>query len=141
LNMAVGDTTIAGNALINLGWLAYALEDYAEARVAFFQAIEAYRVIKDRFYIAEALDGLASTYRTPSSIQAAIQLLAAAEMLRETAGVAIPSLDRARYEQIVGDIKKQASAKQFVAAWDEGRRMSIEHIYAFIDTLQGRFKG
>jgi len=80
--------------------------------------------------IAPALEGLAAVEAQQSEFAQAARLWGAAEALRKTIGAPIPPVERAAYERMVEEARRQAQEQAFAAAWAEGDALPLEQLLA-----------
>jgi len=84
--------------------------------------------------IAECLAGIASVVTARGKAQQGVQLLSAAEALRETSGATWWPADRIEYERSLALLHQSLGEAALAAAWAEGRKMlscGIEVVVAF----------
>jgi ATP/maltotriose-dependent transcriptional regulator MalT len=118
--------SLLGRVLVAEGDLAGARAFYEESlilerRVNFGQSFR---------YIAPALQGLVAVVAAQGEPTWAARLWERAEAQRETFKTPLPPLYRADYDQIVALARSQLDEPFFAAAWDEGRAMTLEQVFA-----------
>jgi DNA-binding CsgD family transcriptional regulator/tetratricopeptide (TPR) repeat protein len=74
------------------------------------------------------LEGLAGVVATQGEFPWAARLWGAAEALRDGMGTPIPPVYRADYERAVATARSQLGEQAFVAAWAEGRSMTLDQV-------------
>ena len=122
---------LAANALHNLGHVTLRRGEDTRA-LALFQAclqvsIQGGEAVRSGPTVA----GIAGVWQARGQPQHAARLLGAAAMMAETGGFALERADRADTERILAAVRSQVSAEEFVAAWSEGRAMSLEEAVAY----------
>jgi predicted ATPase/DNA-binding CsgD family transcriptional regulator/tRNA A-37 threonylcarbamoyl transferase component Bud32 len=124
------DERLAAWILLLLGKVAVLQGDNVVASTLYQKALP----LGDRHDLPFYLEGLADVATKQGEPRWAAQLWGAAESLREAMGTPIPPIWRADYEHSVAAARTQLVEKAFVAAWEEGRSMTVEQVLA----AQGR---
>jgi len=112
--------------LINLGQVALHESDHIQAKALFEEALAIYRQLErpDRFVIA--LAGLAGVAGVAGKHQQAARLFGAAEAIYEARGWKMDAVVRALYDRIIAAVRAQLDEATFNAAWEAGRKMTLE---------------
>jgi tetratricopeptide (TPR) repeat protein len=105
--------------------------NYANALTLCQESLEIESELQDKLGIADCLEGLAEVACRMKKPNQAARLLGASEIVRETYGIPIFSIQRGHYEGVVAEIRGLLTPKQFDAAWMEGREMSFEEAVAY----------
>jgi len=104
--------------------------DLAKAQALYEESLAIKRGAFDKELIATALEGLASVAAAQGKSAWSAQLWGVAEALRESLGAPIPLVMRATTERSVAAARAQLGKKTFIAAWEEGRAMTVEQALA-----------
>jgi tetratricopeptide (TPR) repeat protein len=111
--------------LCNLGYVALHEHDYARARALFEEGLplqRQYEITQGLLLTVVGLAGIAGANGKP---QSAARLLGAVEASRQALGDFDPA-DRMEYDRILADVRAQLDEATFDAAWEEGRKMTLE---------------
>jgi predicted ATPase/DNA-binding CsgD family transcriptional regulator len=118
-----------------IAWLLFILArvdmcqgEYAAALTLYEESLTIARKIASKLIVAFCLEGLASLAGSRGMAVRAARLWGAAEALRKTMGAPIWPVERACHEQAVSSVRVLIGEKVFVAAWHEGKTMSLEQI-------------
>jgi predicted ATPase/DNA-binding CsgD family transcriptional regulator len=125
LFQAVGDDWGSAHALANLGHIKLALHDRTGAEVAFRKALQGWRALGNTLDITECLEGVAAVLVDAQPRRAA-QLLGSAEAHRQRSGAPIAAVEQSRYAGLVSRVRSHLRDDTFAAAWQEGRRLSMD---------------
>ena len=101
-------------------------KDYARAGTLFDEALLLHRELGDRLGISRDLEGLAAMRAALGRPEAAVQLWAAAERLREEIGAPPEDAERTRYEPLVAKARNALGKEVFARVWAEGRKLTPE---------------
>ena len=108
--------------------------DPAKAHALYKESLEIKRGAFDKELTVTALEGLASVVAVEGKLAWSAQLWGVAEALRESLGAPTPPAMRATNERSLATVRAQLDEKAFIAAWKEGRSMTVEQVLA----AQGR---
>jgi non-specific serine/threonine protein kinase len=122
---AVGDVVGMAHQLANLGHVRLELRDRQGAGDAFRRALDSWRALGNIIELAECLDGVAAT-SSDAQPRRAVQLLGAAEALRDRSGATVAAVEQRRYRELVAQLKSRLRAEAFEAAWREGRGLALD---------------
>jgi predicted ATPase/class 3 adenylate cyclase len=114
---------------VNLGNLCtVALEEgnLEEAHDLFTRAIQIFSTIGDSDGIAECLEKAIGLASKVNELMAAARLGGAVEAIRTEIGSPVAAVDQLRFEQYLEKARRQLPATDYEAAWQEGRRMTVE---------------
>jgi len=100
--------------------------DHTAACALYEESLAIGRDLNNMWLIVPCLDGLASMGARQGEFVRAARLWGAAEVLRESVGMHIAPIERADYEHRVAAVRSQLGEKVFVAAWAQGRTMTLE---------------
>jgi tetratricopeptide (TPR) repeat protein len=124
----LGDKLYMPMALLQLGRVARCQGKYERAAVLLAEAMTLFRVLGDRHSgrISPCLEEFVWVFRGQGRLERAVQLLGAAERLREASGAGLSADERAEYEASVAALRTALGEGAFAAARAEGRAMSLE---------------
>ncbi|HLF28682.1 MAG TPA: tetratricopeptide repeat protein [Anaerolineae bacterium] len=123
----VGDKLNIAIALNALGRQAHAQGDPARAAALYRESLTLRRDMGARRGIAESLEDLARLSAVQDGrAEVAARLFGAAEAMREALGTPRPPVELPDYERGVSTARTASGDDAFVAAWAEGRSMTIE---------------
>ena len=105
--------------------------DWKRAIARLGESLEVRREIGDKSGCAWCLERLSEVALGQRQAEKAVRLLAAAAALRLSIGSVIDPVDRTEYERMRGSLRSQLSEQRFTAAWDEGRRLTLEQAVAY----------
>ncbi|HEY3246879.1 MAG TPA: tetratricopeptide repeat protein [bacterium] len=117
-----GDRWGAAWALWNLGVTAHRQGNDTGARAHYIESLELYRALDDRRGIAQCLEGLAAIAFVTGRLEESLQMLAAVESLRTTAGAPAVA-DRTEYDRTLEALRAGLSTEAFDRAWTAGSRL------------------
>lgn len=120
------DLYLISRARLMLGRAACLEGDYPRARSLFTQALTALREIGNSwgmFYLLEAFGCLALL---EGELERAVRLWGAVERLGEVIGTSLPPAEQAEHERSVMAARQQLEPSAFAAAWEAGRRMTLD---------------
>lgn len=104
--------------------------DYTQAQSLYRESLAIAEELDDKWLIATCLQGLVGVALARGQPAWAARLWGTAEGIRESLGVPIPFVERARYEQIVNSLHTQLGKTACMAAWEEGRMMTPVQVLA-----------
>jgi predicted ATPase/DNA-binding CsgD family transcriptional regulator len=125
-----GDELYIAAALARLGTVALRVGDYQQAATLYGQSLALIWAQGYSESIALGLAGLAELANLLGQPERAARLFGAIEGLHEVSGIRLSPLRRAEHDRAVEGIHAQLDEATFVAAWAEGRTMSLEQILA-----------
>jgi hypothetical protein len=111
--------------LSHLGAGALDQGDYWTARALLRESLAICRELGGGLGIAQNLEWFAVVAAAQAQPERAARLLGAAEALREAKGALMQPADRARQERCIAAVRTALAEGEFVAAWAEGRAMSL----------------
>ncbi len=127
----LGDQPGRARTLHDLGFVAARQGNHALARARFAASLALFHQLHDRRNGAKCLEGLAGVAVASGQDERAARLFGAAEALREAIGAPLPPSYCVSYEENVGSVRASLAAAPLVAAWAEGRAMSLEEAVAY----------
>jgi DNA-binding CsgD family transcriptional regulator/tetratricopeptide (TPR) repeat protein len=113
-----------------LARLAVVQGEHATARDLYEESLTLTREMDYQLGIAPCLEGLAVVVAAQGEPTWAARLWGTAEALRQAIGAPLPLVERADYERAVASAHAQLGEEAFVAAWVEGRTMTLEQALA-----------
>jgi predicted ATPase/DNA-binding SARP family transcriptional activator len=127
VSLQAGDLWAVAISLANLARLQQIQGDLEAARSLFEQALNLRREIGDVRGIAECLEGFAELASATGEMQRAARLFGSADALRKAVGgPPLPIEWPAARESAIAPARTQLGEKAFAAAWEQGRRMTLE---------------
>jgi DNA-binding CsgD family transcriptional regulator len=122
----LGDPWGLSLALRHLGYVSSGQGDYERAAALFKESLVLCGELGEKWFSSMCLEDLAVVAGLAGDHRRAVQLLGAAEELREVVGAAVRSLYRADYDRTVATAGAGLDEAAFAAAWAEGRAMTLE---------------
>jgi predicted ATPase/transcriptional regulator with XRE-family HTH domain len=127
----LGERGLSAEVLLERGRVARALDDTVQATRLLEESLTQLREVgmtRDVPYCLAELAGVASALGEPAR---AARLYAAAEALRESAGIPLAPVYRAAHERDVASARAQLNAEAWEVAWAAGRAMPLEQAVAY----------
>jgi non-specific serine/threonine protein kinase len=118
-------------ALYGLGKVAEAKGDYATARSYHAEALLIRRETGNRRTIAYSLNALAALAVTQDKATLAARLFGAGEDLQKLIQFTTSPRERAEHDQAIAGARATLGEETFVAAYDEGQKMSLDEAVAY----------
>jgi predicted ATPase/class 3 adenylate cyclase len=122
---AVGDEYLLGLTLHNLAHLVLHRGDVTRASALFVQALTLGRKFRSYFLITYCLAGLGGVAAVRGDSRRAARLFGAVDMLFKRMGTQLQSTDQQDFERNVATARAQLDEKTFAAAWEEGKKMTL----------------
>jgi len=126
-----GDRGDVARFVHSLGYIAQHEEDFELAESQFRDSLQKFRRLGNRRGIAESLAGLAGLQARRGHLQWGATLLGAAENLLQSTGGAWWPADRLEVEQNRTSLEYALSDEEFLKAWQDGEKMTIEQAIEF----------
>ncbi len=104
--------------------------DYTQAQSLYRESLAIAEELDDQWLIATCLQGLTGVALARGQPAWSARLWGTAEGIRESLGVPIPFVERARYEHIANSLHTQLGKTAFMFAWKEGRVMTPGQVLA-----------
>lgn len=104
--------------------------DYTQAQSFYRESLAIAEEMDDKWLIAACLQGLTGVALARGQPAWSARLWGTAERIRESLGVPIPFVERARYEQIAHSLSTQLGKTACIAARNEGRMMTPVQVLA-----------
>jgi predicted ATPase/serine/threonine protein kinase/DNA-binding CsgD family transcriptional regulator len=130
-----GDELYIAAALARLGTVAMRVGDYQQSATLYGQSLALIWAQGYSESIALGLAGLAELANLLGQPERAACLFGAIEGLHEVSGIRLSPLRRAEHDRAVEGIHAQLDEATFVAAWAEGRTMSLEQILVNLEAM------
>lgn len=121
-----------GYSLIGLGAVAATQGDYPAAHSHFEESLSHYWELGDRAGMAFSLEEWAIMEAAEGLPERAARLWGAAEALRAATGSPIPPVRRDRHDREVAGVLEQLGETGFSAAWEEGRRVTVQEAVSYV---------
>lgn len=121
-----GDTLGMARAMLNLSDVRLQSRDLDDARSLLEQSLKMFEQLGMRWdiaYVIENLGGVAAYDGRPDD---AARLIGAADRAREELGTPLPEGEKVAYNRYLAAAKEALGPEGFVAAWHEGRSMTLE---------------
>jgi non-specific serine/threonine protein kinase len=132
LSRIAGDKRYVSIALNGLAKVMGALGEPARALALFREGLSLRKEMGARRGISESLEGLAGmAVGAQGDHQRAARLFGAAAALRQAIGAPVPLVERAEVDRNIAATRAQFDEVTFVAAWAEGRAMTMEQAISF----------
>ncbi|HEX2696271.1 MAG TPA: adenylate/guanylate cyclase domain-containing protein [Anaerolineales bacterium] len=100
--------------------------NYQKAKDAYKETIVEWKRIGHRAAIAHQLECFAGIAKVEEQGGRAARLFGAAEALREKIDIPMTAMEKIEYDREIADLKAGMEEKVFIAAWAEGRAMSVD---------------
>jgi non-specific serine/threonine protein kinase len=123
----LGDTAFEAFARADLGVVAWQRGDHAEAKRMLYESVSAFRDAGDRWNIGRSLLRLAGVAKSQKQPTRAVRLSGAVEALFEAIDSPMWLTDRSDFDKVVTAARVSLGERAFVAAWEEGKAMTMEH--------------
>jgi predicted ATPase/class 3 adenylate cyclase len=127
----LGNRPYAAISRHNLAGVVHKLEGYAAAKPLYIASLLARRDLGDKAGIPYALTSLADVAKDAGDYPRAIQLSSASLSLCETLGNQLPQSVQQEIASMLDPLREKVSKDEFEAAWERGKRMSMEEIVAY----------
>lgn len=114
-----------------LGLVACKQGDYAEAQALQKESLELSLTLGDKHSVAGSIEGCARLAAVGGEIERAAWLWGAAEGFREQIGAPLPPSRRIEYAQGLKAARGQMGEAAFKAAWNKGRKMTLQQALAY----------
>jgi predicted ATPase/DNA-binding SARP family transcriptional activator len=122
--------------LYGLGRAALEQGDAEQATHLLAESLTLFHRLGNTYESAECVEELAWAAAALGQPLQAPRLLGAITALRDSEGITLRPVDRARYERLLAMVRAQVDAAVFATAWAEGRALSLEQ--AIGEALQNR---
>ena len=99
---------------------------YSQAMTSYHETIREWQRMGHRSAIAHQLECIAFVAKAQEQPEKALQLLGAAEALRQRIEIDMTTLERAEYEKEIADLKAKMGEKEFTSLWSDGRSMTMD---------------
>jgi non-specific serine/threonine protein kinase len=126
-----GASELLIHALGAMGHLERDEGNYAQARAFYQESLLLRRKLGHQLALAQSLEDLAALAGRERQWERAVRLLGAGEAFCETLGARPPVAFIPAYERTVAEARATLGEAAFVAAWAEGRAMSLEQALAY----------
>ncbi len=117
---------VIGSALLSLAGVARSRGEYASARAHHAEALAVWQAAGLRFGVPLSLAAFASLATAQEQAERAARLFGAAEALQAVFHFILAPADRADHDRDVATVRAALGEAAFVAAWAEGRAMTME---------------
>lgn len=114
------------------GRIALRRDDLEAADEAFRSALLLASTIEDQRFIAVSLEGLATVASLKSEAQLAVQLFAAAEVLREESGSARLAQHSGEYDLGISTLQSQLDAGTLTEQWTNGQQQARQALHTVV---------
>ncbi len=126
-----GNKTMIAFALGGLGDIARRRNDYLQATTLFQEALAIASAVEDPVSSSYILEAIALTLLGQGQAERAMQLMGAAEALRQAINAPLPPAYQADYAPSLALARASLGDAAFAAAWGEGRAMSFKQAVAY----------
>lgn len=117
-------------AAFRLGYVAVCRKNYTQAVARFAESLETFRESTERLGIASCLSGCAEMRRVQGRQEEALRMLAFVDALLQSSQCKLRYVESLEYERTLAASRAQVDEATFNAAWQAGRKMTIEHAMA-----------
>ena len=121
-----GDKRGEANALRWLGRVDLQHGDLATARARLADALRAFRAFEMREELLGGLEDAAELAAAEGKVEVAVSLASTAAQSRHRLGLTRSPRDEARWQAIVGRLRRTLGDSPYSSAWDEGQRWQID---------------
>jgi adenylate cyclase len=121
----LGDRWMIGNALNNLGNVARAQADYERALRLYRESLDIYGALQDKWALAYLFEDLGWLLAQQNQGQAALQLVAAASVLRQEIGAPLTASESEKLNGALAEGIRPLSPPEREAASEAGKAMSL----------------
>jgi predicted ATPase/DNA-binding CsgD family transcriptional regulator len=135
---AVGNTYRTSLALRLLGDIRRVQGDLTQAKGAYKEGVSLAQQIGNRFGMGRNLSGLARVAIAEGRLERAVCLFGAAEPLfnpKVDFHLDMDPFECADHRRVVESMRTQLGEKAFIAAWDEGRKMTPEQVLTNLESI------
>jgi hypothetical protein len=115
--------------LRNLGAAGKHLGDLEQAAAYFLESLSSMQALEDINGIYEALEGMAGIAATSRLPIQAVHLLGVVEAQFEALNKKMRPMDKAEFDYDIARARSVLDEATFMAAWTEGRAMSLEQVF------------
>jgi DNA-binding CsgD family transcriptional regulator len=119
-------TSVAAIARTGYGFLMRGLDNLPRAHKFLCESLTAWHILADPGSIAVCLEAIAGVVCELGAPARAVNLLGAAEVIREQFGFPIPEGGRDTYRQTVAGVQSRLRMHDFAIAWNVGRGLSVD---------------
>jgi tetratricopeptide (TPR) repeat protein len=130
----IGDRWHYVNAVNNLANVARAQNRYGVARDLYYESLEINRELGDDWALAYLLEDVGYWNAAEGFPKIALELIGAADTLRESIGAPLPPAERENSEKLLKPARDGLSSEAQEAALEAGRLMSLEQAIEFTET-------
>ena len=123
---AAGDRWGSARSLADLGHICCEQGEYPAAHAAYREALEIFADLGHRRGIARALEGFACLAVARGQAERALQLAAAATLLRYQIGAPLPQAEQSKIDQSLSAARASLREPEGKDAWTAGSAMSLE---------------
>lgn len=135
---ACGDRRSVGWTLVNLGVIAARQSDTAQAVSRLGRALDLFASLRDRWSAAHVLAHVARLALPVALLPAAVQMLAAADMVHQLGGVSLSVTDYGGRVYLLEEARIALSGDDYAAAWLHGRSLTFDDAIAQAHLLMER---
>jgi predicted ATPase/class 3 adenylate cyclase/uncharacterized protein HemY len=125
--------------LLYLGHVAREQGSFDRAAAYYRDALALSRGLSDKMRIARGLEAIATVIWTQGRAESAVQLLAAADNLRDELGSVLHPLERPAIDRTIEGLRVVMDEADFGRAWDDGQALSLEQ--AVLEALDTAAEG
>jgi non-specific serine/threonine protein kinase len=130
LEQASGDKSLLSTAIRFWGFALFYQHDYAGASAKFRESLMPNLAFKDTTGITPCLIGYAALAMAYEQFERAVQLLSVVEALVASTHVRLMPYDHTQSTQYITALRAQLSEADFNAAWEAGKKMTLDEAIA-----------
>jgi predicted ATPase/DNA-binding SARP family transcriptional activator len=135
----LGDKSGVANSLSDLGSLAFQQGNLGQACQHYAESLSLLQDLGDKEHILECLEGIAEVAAAQGQYAAAAQIWGAAAAMREAMDSPLPQASLTNYSEAVSRARALAAQSIWDAAWEQGRKNSLESAIASAIELARRW--
>jgi predicted ATPase/DNA-binding SARP family transcriptional activator len=135
----LGDKSGVANSLSDLGSLAFQQGNLGQACLHYAESLSLLQELGDKEHILECLEGIAEVAAARGQYVLAAQIWGAAGAMREAMDSPLPQASLTKYREAVARARALAAPSIWDAAWEQGRKNSLEAAIAIALELARRW--
>jgi non-specific serine/threonine protein kinase len=134
----IGDQGGVAHVLALLAGVAVRQGAYARARGLYQESLALRQQTGDQEGIAPILEGVTALSVALGHLLPAVQLAAAADVVRADIGMPLSTHERAAHDRTLAALHARLNEAAFAQAWAEGQRLSLDQVMTIVEALHVR---